>query len=125
MDLEETNFDPLNEESAKGVMRKIRGAREKRTEEGNRKGWVMKGHCCQCDSNVGFSRRSRQCRECGLDHKRERERSWSGSSHLEIAKTASESGGLCSWNFLSISGSRSKRFDHNIHLYIYAELLAT
>ncbi len=48
-------------------MGKVRKARQERIDEGKLKGWVsdtLKGHCCECDTNRGFSRAGNRCRSC-------------------------------------------------------------
>ena len=52
---------------AKNLMKEFKEARRQKEERGKHKGWVfdtLKGHCCNCESNDGFSRFAERCRSC-------------------------------------------------------------
>jgi len=59
--------DTSSQETPKDLMAAVRKARQQRIEDGKLRGWVsdtLKGHCCECDTNLGFSRAGNCCRNC-------------------------------------------------------------
>ena len=67
--IEPAGSDVSNQElSAEDRIEKVRRAKRERMEQGKREGWVsdiLKGQCCHCESNLGFSRLRKRCRNCG------------------------------------------------------------
>ncbi len=65
--IEPTSIDISNQELPTDLMGESRKLRQQKAEEGKHKGWVfdaLRGHCCDCETNSGFTRELNRCRQC-------------------------------------------------------------